>query len=177
MMTAMTKLIILIIFNILLVSCSKNKDIKAFIEQTKKTQHANLPPLAALKEYAQLDYQVAKLRDPFSLPASNISLKIPIAEHKVKPLRPDHDRTKEFLETIPLDSLTMVGTIKKQGEIWALIVDRSGVVYKVKKGNYLGENSGKINKITEDSIYMNEIVSDEHGNWINRDVTLGISVK
>ena len=61
--------------------------------------------------------------------------------------------------------------------MWGLVVDRSGIIHRVKSGNYLGENSGKINKITEDSIYLEELIPDEQGGWADRKANLSISNK
>ena len=81
------------------------------------------------------------------------------------------NRRKEPLEAFPLDSMTMVGSVQKQGRPYALLrVDN--LLYQVKAGDYLGQNYGKILKITETEISLREIVQDAAGEWIERPTTL-----
>lgn len=170
------KLSIQIVFVLLLMSCSSSGDIKNFVEDTKKSKTSNINPLAPLKEYELISYNGMNFRDPFTMPV-NATLKIntPQETMKVAQKRPDADRKREYLENMPLDSLTMVGTINRKGEIWALIIDKVGVVHKVKQGNYIGQNSGKIKKISVNSIEIDEIVNDVSGNWVNRKANLSIN--
>ena len=81
------------------------------------------------------------------------------------------NRRKEPLEGYPLDSMSMVGSVQKQGRPYALLrVDN--LLYQVKAGDYLGQNYGKILKITETEISLREIVQDAAGEWIERPTTL-----
>ena len=67
--------------------------------------------------------------------------------------------------------MTMVGSLDKKGVPTALL--RVGtLLYQVRVGNYLGQNYGKITKITENSIQLREIVQDGGGDWIERTSTL-----
>lgn len=173
----MLKLFIQILCGVLLMSCSSSSDIKRFVEETKKSNTSNISPLPHLKEYEQIIYTASKLRDPFNMPVRNVTLKLNthVENVKIASKRPDADRKKEYLERMPLDSLTMVGTIKKKGEMWALIIDKTGIVHKVREGNYVGENAGKIKKISENNMDIDEIIADEQGNWVNRKANLSIN--
>ena len=64
--------------------------------------------------------------------------------------RPDPDRSREFLEQFPLDTLRMVGTLQ-QGEnsISDLVQTSDGLIHRVVPGNYMGQNDG------ESSLSMN----------------------
>lgn len=173
------KLITIVILNVWLTGCGTSGDVDRFVTETKKKTVSNIKPLPKLKEYEQFIYSANKLRDPFSVPISEITLKINTKVEKaiVQQQRPDAERPKEYLEGMPLDSFTMVGTLKKRGENWALLIDKNGAVHRVKEGNYLGENSGQIKKITEDTMDIDEIVSDGLGNWISRKTNLSIGNK
>jgi len=46
------------------------------------------------------------------------------------------------------------------------------LLYQVKVGEYLGQNFGKITKITETEVTLREIVQDAAGEWIERPTTL-----
>ena len=80
------------------------------------------------------------------------------------------------LEAHPLDSMTMVGSVAKQGQPYALLrVDK--LLYQVKVGDYLGQNYGKITKISETDVSFREIVQDAAGEWIERMSALQLQEK
>ena len=84
---------------------------------------------------------------------------------------PELARRKEPLEAAPLDTAAMVGSLIKEGRPVALVrVDN--LLYQVHVGNYLGQNYGRITKVTETGITLREIVQDAAGEWIERMVTL-----
>ena len=86
------------------------------------------------------------------------------------------NRRKEPLEAYPLDNLAMVGSVSKQGRQYALLkVDT--LLYQVKVGDYIGQNYGKITKISETEIALREIVQDAAGEWIERVTTLQLQEK
>jgi type IV pilus assembly protein PilP len=86
-------------------------------------------------------------------------------------IAPELARRKEPLEASPLDSVAMVGSLIKVGQPVALVrVDN--LLYQVRVGNYLGQNYGKIVKVSETGISLREIVQDAAGEWIERTATL-----
>jgi len=86
------------------------------------------------------------------------------------------NRRKEPLEAFPLDAMMMVGTLVKQGQPVALVkVDN--LLYQVRPGNYLGQNYGKITKITETEVSLREIVQDAAGEWTERQGSLQLQEK
>lgn len=88
-------------------------------------------------------------------------------------IAPEMARRKEPLEAFPLDSMVMVGSLNKEGAPTALLkVDN--LIYQVKVGNYLGQNYGKITKISENSIQLREIAQDATGDWIERTASLDL---
>ena len=88
-------------------------------------------------------------------------------------IAPEMARRKDPLEAFPLDSMAMVGSLIKEGTPTALLrVDN--LIYQVKVGNYLGQNYGKITKITENSIQLREIAQDATGDWIERTASLDL---
>ncbi|MDO4434175.1 MAG: pilus assembly protein PilP [Alysiella sp.] len=84
---------------------------------------------------------------------------------------PDMNRAKELLENYSLENLKFVGTIGSGSNLSALI-EVEGHVYTVKPGNHLGQNYGKISKITTDKIEIIEVVEDAQGNWGDRPAEL-----
>lgn len=86
-------------------------------------------------------------------------------------IAPELSRRKEPLEALPLDSISMVGSLLKQGSPVALVkVDN--LIYQVRAGNHLGQNYGLVTKVTETNISLREIVQDAAGEWIERTAAL-----
>ena len=75
--------------------------------------------------------------------------------------------TKEPLEAFPLESIQMLGTITQNRETFALV--KAGPnLYRVHKGNYMGQNFGVITGIDEAQIKLKELVQDGTGEWVER---------
>lgn len=72
-----------------------------------------------------------------------------------KPLTP--------LERVNLSQLSLVGIIRAPSGSRALVQESSGKGYVVKKGTYIGTNSGKIIQILKDSIIIEEESEDLYG--------------
>jgi type IV pilus assembly protein PilP len=86
-------------------------------------------------------------------------------------IAPELARRKQPLEASPLDAVVMVGSLIRAGQPVALVrVDN--LLYQVRVGNYLGQNYGKITKVSETGISLREIVQDAAGEWIERTATL-----
>jgi type IV pilus assembly protein PilP len=61
--------------------------------------------------------------------------------------------------------------VTKLGRPYALLrVDN--LLYQVKQGDYLGQNYGKITRISETDVALREIVQDAAGEWIERNTSL-----
>ena len=86
-------------------------------------------------------------------------------------IAPELSRRKEPLEASPLDSVTMVGSLIKAGQPVAL-VRVENLLYQVRVGHYLGQNYGRITKVSETGVTLREIVQDAAGEWIERQATL-----
>ena len=67
--------------------------------------------------------------------------------------------------------MTMVGSLNRKGELVALVkVDQ--LLYQVKPGSYLGQNYGRVIKISENELALREVVQDAAGEWIERPAAL-----
>ena len=89
---------------------------------------------------------------------------------------PELDRRKEPLEAFPLDAMTMVGSLNRSGQLVALVKVDS-LLHQVRVGNHLGQNYGRVNKISENEVVLREIVQDAAGEWIERNTTLQLQEK
>ncbi len=86
-------------------------------------------------------------------------------------IAPELARRKEYLETFPLDTMSLVGSLLRDGQKVALVrVDK--MLYQVRAGAYLGQNFGKVLSVAEGELVLREIVQDSSGDWIERKVTL-----
>ena len=67
--------------------------------------------------------------------------------------------------------MAMVGSVSREGRPYALLrVDN--LLYQARVGDYLGQNFGRITKISETEITLREVVQDAAGEWIERTSTL-----
>ena len=73
---------------------------------------------------------------------------------------------------LPLENLRMVGTLAQNRDVFALIKTPDNNLFRVKKGNYLGQNFGVITEIDEANVKLKEIVQDGAGDWTERASTL-----
>lgn len=137
-----------------LTSCMNNNmtDLDQYIEKQRSKAPEKIEPLPAVKSYSFYAYNESGLRNPFV--AENTGIARSIEEC------PQITRTKDALETIPLDSLILVGSLEQNGERWALIKDPERNVHRLKKGEYMGQNNGQIMKITDSEVVLQELVSD-----------------
>ena len=156
---------------LLLTGCSaEHEELRLWMEQQRREVKPNITPLQPPKKFDPQPYTSAQAVEPFSQQKLTVALKQE-ARQPNSLLSAELNRRKEPLEAYPLDSMSMVGSVNKQGQPFALLrVD--ALLYQVKVGDYLGQNYGRITKIDETEIAMREIVQDAAGEWIERPATL-----
>jgi type IV pilus assembly protein PilP len=155
----------------LLGACSNDQDeLRQWMEQQRREIKPSVTPLQAPKKFDPQPYNVAESVDPFSQQKLTVALKQE-ARQPNSLLAAELNRRKEPLEAYPLDSMSMVGSVNKLGQPFALLrVDT--LLYQVKLGDYLGQNYGRITRIGETEIALREIIQDAAGEWIERPATL-----
>ena len=90
-------------------------------------------------------------------------------------VEPNLDRPREVLENFDLKELSMVGTLQgPTGNLFALIRDNSGGIHRVRAGNYMGQNYGRIVGVSETRIELIEIVPNGSGGWVERPRSLSL---
>lgn len=148
----------------------EHADLQEYVQQVKDKKKGRIDPLPEVQPYETFTYVPGDLRDPF-VPFIQES----VQESPLNPdLRPDTNRKREALEQFSLDSLVFVGHLEKDGVLWGLISAPDSTVYKVRKGNYIGQNYGEIQEVSETQILIQEIVSDGSGGWIEREASLSL---
>jgi len=159
-----------------LAACSGEQDeLTQWMEQQKREVKPSVLPLSPPKKFDPQPYTALTGVDPFSTQKLTVALKQE-ARQPNSMLAAEINRRKEPLEAYPLDSMSMVGSVAKHGQPYALLkVDN--LLYQVKVGDYLGQNYGKITKISETEISLREIVQDAAGEWIERPSSLQLQEK
>lgn len=153
---------------LLLGGCAQSRDeLETYIASVKQRPGKPLPPLPKMQEFESFEYAAQAMRDPFSQVASDRRDQ-PDAVAAGSGPRPERNRRKDELESFPLDSLDMVGTMGSEANIFGLVKDPSGVVHRVKPSNYLGQNDGKIVGVYEDRIELVELFPNGLGGWEER---------
>ena len=155
----------------LLAGCSADHDeLRGWVEQQRREAKPNVPPLQPPKRFDPQPYTAAQAVEPFSTQKLSVALKQE-ARQPNSLLAAELNRRKEPLESYPLDSMSMVGSVNREGQPFALLrVDN--LLYQVKVGDYLGQNYGLITKIAETEIVLRELVMDAGGEMIERPATL-----
>jgi len=150
-------------------------ELSQWMDQQKREVKPNVQPLSAPKKFNPQAYAALGGVEPFS----NQKLTVALKQEARQPnslLAAEVNRRKEPLEAYPLDSMSMVGSVVKAGHPYALLrVD--SLLYQVKAGDYLGQNYGKITKISETDVALREIVQDAAGEWIERTSALQLQEK
>ena len=146
------------------------KDIREFMMEVEKKPPGSITALPEFKAYQPFTYGASNQRSPFEPPIvlapkslgnkSNINIK------------PPRNHVKQYLEGFPLAALAMVGSLRKDKLVYALIEDTDGVVHRVQIGDYMGDQWGQIESIEEARIDITEIVADGSGGWLRRPRTI-----
>ena len=142
---------------------SDGEDLRDFVRNADKSLPRKIEPLPAVKPFEPFAYTGFDLPDPFR-PRR-------VAARGGGGPAPDLNRRREPLEAFPLDQLRMVGTLERGGERFAL-VRAERTLYRVAKGNYLGQNFGQITEISEAGVKLKETVQDGAGSWAERPASL-----
>ena len=152
----------------LLAGCAPDNDLHQWVAQEKAKTGVPLQPLPVIKTFETFIYKDQQLRDPFGLSTEEQEQAVSSGPH------PDQNRTREPLEAFPLDGLKMSGTIGVGKTIEGLIRDPDAVIHRVRVGNYMGQNYGRITAIDEDQIDLVELVPNGAGGWMERQAKIAL---
>lgn len=161
----------------LLTACSQGNgfsDLDQFMAETRAKPRGHVEPLPEFKAYEAFSYSAADRRAPFEPP---IDVQLTMVDQAPESnIEPDLDRPKEVLENFGLNELTMVGTLSGVGSsLYALIADSEGGIHRVRAGNYMGTNYGRIIGVSEDRVELIEIVPNGRGGWVERPRSLSLN--
>jgi len=161
----------------LLAGCGNTdfSDLTRYISEVKARPKEAIKPLPEIKVIEPFMFKPEGLRDPFK-PLEQPEQTEGVDISTGTGIKPDTTRRKEELEAFPLDGLKMVGTVNMKSSLWGLVKASDGTIYRVKVGNYVGKNYGKIIRIVSDKIELMEIVPDKQpGTWREQSASITLT--
>ncbi len=156
--------------SLLLSACSSSMgDLETWVTEVKARKTTQIDPIPQMKQYEAYAYVSDARRDPF--------VNSPEAQQRAdggegSALRPDLNRNKEPLEEFPIDALRLVGMVVFGGKTYAMVKAPDSVIHRVSNGDHLGQNYGRINKVTEAEVSLTEIIPDGFGGFTERAASL-----
>lgn len=169
---------LIIVSGVLLLSAcggSDVADLERFVSDKTERPGGLIEPIPTFSAYEAFAYSAQGMRSPFDRPVEVVQL---AALRLRSSVAPDRTRAREFLEQFPVDSLMLVGKLTRQGTEWALLRDPSGGIHRVREGNYVGPDHGKVLDVGDDYVAIMEIVTDGTADgWVERPRTLEFGAK
>ena len=159
---------LIIILSVCVVACSRNEvqapqahpgpSSKAAVVKQEKVR-----PVLVPEEKEKPPYKITGIRDPFQTFAR--SAQGELSEEKTSVMDP--------LQKLALSQIELVGVITGK-EKRALIQEASGMGYIIKVGTLIGENSGIVTRIEQDSVTVKQHFKDYMGRVNTREVLLSL---
>jgi len=142
---------------LLLGGCSSASDneLQQWMVQQKNQAFPKVAPISEPKQFKPEAYTETAEFDPFSNKKLAMALKKDGAQSALNGalLAPELSRRKEPLEEFPLDAIALVGFMVRDEKPVALVTVGK-LLYQVRPGEYLGQNYGRVTKITETELTL-----------------------
>jgi len=152
-----------------LCACSgeQHSDLKKELTDMTKDLRGRVDSLPQVRPYEPVPYQAENEIDPFRPSRIELAVAGGVGGQAASGKQPDLDRPREPLESYPLESIQMVGSLTQGRETFGLV--KAGPnLYRVRKGNYMGQNFGVITGIDEVQISLKELLQEGSGEWVER---------
>ena len=156
--------------------CARDmSDLDNYIAEVKARKAGPIDPIPQMTPYEPFAYTRHGERSPFEPFDQDEPAQLATNNLPLNTLRPDLTRNKEPLEQFPLDGIRLLGTLEIRQQTFALLGAPDGIVHRATYGDHLGQNYGKIVKITDAQIQLEEIVPDGFGGYVKRPAVVAIS--
>ena len=154
---------------------SEMADLRQFVEDKTARPGGLIEPIPTFTAYEAFACSAVGMRSPFDRPIELVELTTLRLRSSVAP---DRIRAREFLEQFDVGSLSLVGRLERQGVEWALLSDPSGGIHRVREGNYVGPDHGRVVDVGAGYVAIMEIVTDDISNvWVKRPRTLELGTQ
>jgi len=174
MRASLTRLLpLILIAGFGLAACGSDMDdLDRYINEIKARPGGRIAPLPEITPYEVFTYvaDAEDHRSPFVPDSPQAAAGVAAGG-----TRPDPERSREFLEQFPLDTLRMVGTMQLGETNFGLVQTSDGLIHRVVPGNYMGQNDGRIVAVNESEIELVEIISDGIGGYLEREAAVGLA--
>ena len=149
----------------------EQSELRQELASMTKDLRGKVDPLPQVKSFEPVPYKGESMVDPFVPGRIVVTQAATGGGGGGGGVQPDLNRPKEPLESFPMESIQMVGTLSQNKDVFALV--KAGAnLFRVKKGNYMGQNFGVITSIDEGQISVKEVVQDSGGDWVERSTSL-----
>jgi type IV pilus assembly protein PilP len=148
-------------------------EIQAWMDETRAKAPRSTTTIPEPKRFVPFRYEARADIDPFS----NAKLQVALArltDRNKGGLAPDLNRRREPLESYPLDSLKLVGHLNRPSTGPVALLQADKAIFQVRVGNYLGQNFGRVTRISETEVNVKELVQDAAGDWVERETALAL---
>ena len=167
--------VLLVVALVVLQGCgsSEQEELSLWMQNERNSIKPDVKPIPEPTKFEPYAYAGERLVEPFSNEKLASILRggqaLPVGSSAL--IDAEMNRRKQPLEAFPLDTMSMVGSLNRAGQLVALVkVDQ--LLYQVTQGSYLGQNYGRVLKISENEISLREVVQDAAGEWIERPAAL-----
>jgi len=167
--TLIRAIVICTLLSLAACDASSDENLSEWMATVRRTAHTSPLTLPAPLTMKTFIYEPPGHVDPFD--TSKISMLLDISDHAG--VRPDLKRSREPLESYPLDQFRMIGSLGRPGQSVAL-VEVGKILYQLRKGNHLGQDLGEVITIMDGSIEIEETIQEANGTWVKRRVQLSM---
>ncbi len=165
-------LAIFLVAGVLSACTSDMKEMTRYIDEVKQRPADPIEPIPPVATYTPYAYASSGARNPFLSEITGQEATGGLDEGDG--IRPDANRSREYLEQFSLDTLSMVGTLSRGESDWSLIRDPDGVIHRVAIDNYLGQNHGRVTSVYPDHLELTELISNGSGGWLERNTSVAM---
>ncbi|MGY2340533.1 pilus assembly protein PilP [Pseudomonas sp. SDO5532_S415] len=163
----------MVVASVVLAGCGGSddfSDLDAYMNEMRLRAPGKIEPTPTFRSYPTFTYNAANLRSPFS---RQVRIDLAGQRYGSRNVKPDPDRVRQYLEGFNIEQFEMVGTIANATGSFALLRGAGGV-HRLKVGDYLGRNDGRIVAISASQVDVVEIVPDGEGAWLERPRTISL---
>jgi len=162
-----------IVLLVTVAGCRANQEpLNQFIAQTEQQAQREVAQLVPSEPFVASAYQRTQAREPFVLPKEALVQDQPVVKKDC--WQPQKRNKTGQLERYALRKLRLKGVMGSNGAVSALVQTPQGNVVKVKKGQYIGLNNGRVTRVASNYLMINETLPDGMGCWSKRNVKLAM---